>query len=198
MLKFLREQLAKLLEQRKALAAERDAIVAEAEKRGNLTEADQTKFDEKRAAIKAIDDEIATKQTRIAELEEDEKREQTAAQIAAAAGQTGERRSGGAVVTSEPMTYSRHSGHSYFHDMARAQFRADHVAQERLNRHAAELRVELPAREKRREERARAQMDEIATAERWKDEQRASAFEQRVNPNRTDGQGGRLVAAAAA
>jgi HK97 family phage major capsid protein len=36
-------------------------------------------------------------------------------------------------------------------------------------------------------------MDELAAAERWRDEQRAAAFETRTNPNRTDGQGGYFV-----
>jgi HK97 family phage major capsid protein len=129
--------------------------------------------------------------------EETEEARRTAAQAARVATGTtdaaGTRNSGGAVITSEPQVYGRRSGNSYFHDMARAQFRSDHVAQERLNRHAAELRVELPARELRREQRAQAQMDDLASTERWRDEQRAAAFETRVNPNRTDGQGGYFV-----
>jgi HK97 family phage major capsid protein len=194
-LEILRGQLIKLAEQRAALSKEMRAVleVATAAGRTELLADEQSKYDEKRGELVKLDGQIDTVQTRVKDLEDDERRADTAAGILAAAGQTGDRRSGGAVVTSEPMTYSRHSGHSYFHDMARAQFRADHTAQERLNRHAAELRVELPEREKRREERARRQMDEIATAERWRDEQRAAAFEQRVNPNRTDGQGGYFV-----
>jgi HK97 family phage major capsid protein len=103
------------------------------------------------------------------------------------------RPTGGARVTSEPLTYGKFSGRSYWHDLARAQFRSDLAASERLQRHAAELRVELPARERRREERARQEMDSLAALERWTDEQRAAAFESRVNPNRTDGQGGYFV-----
>lgn len=194
-LKLLREQLAKLLEQRKTQAAARDAFVAELEAR-NVPPgpADEAAFDEKRAAVRKTDEEITALEARIKDLEGDEVREANAARVLAEAGQTGERRErGGAVVTSEPMTYTRRGSHSYFHDLARANLRQDHVAAERLQRHAAELRVELPARERRREERARAQMDELAGAERWTDQQRAAAFESRVNPNRTDGQGGYFV-----
>ncbi len=193
MLKILREQLTKLFERRTALVKERDAVTAAVEARGdgNLTDAETRTFDEKRAAIKALDEnEIVPLQARIKELEGDEQRQANADKILAEGGQT--RNQGGATVT-EPMTYSRHSGNSYFFDLAKAHFRSDHAAQERLNRHAAELRVELPARERRREERARTQMDNLATTERWTDEQRAKAFEQRVNPNRTDGQGGYFV-----
>ena len=199
---MLRTQLDGLAEKRKTLVAERDAIVTAAEARGDktLNETDDKAFEEKRSAIKGIDAEIEKLAARIKDVEEDEKRAANVGQILASAGQTGERReTGGATVTSEPMTYSRYSGHSYFHDLARSQFRADHSAAERLNRHAAELRVEMPAREKRREERARNQMDGLATAEGWRDEQRSNAFEKRVNPNRTDGQGGfHKVAAVAA
>lgn len=192
MLKFLREQHAKLLEQRKALAGERDAIVADAEKRGELTEADQAAFDEKRAAIKKLDGDIEAMKGRIADAEDDEKREQAAAAARAQSGQTGPR-TGGAVITSEPQMYGRGSGRSYFHDLALGTVRRDPAALERLTRHAAELRVELPAREARRNARAQSQMNDLASAERWQDEQRMAAFEQRTNPNRTDGQGGYFV-----
>lgn len=100
------------------------------------------------------------------------------------------RPTGGATVTNEPMIYGRGSGHSYFLDLARATTGhgdgdgGANAATERLARHAAELRVEMPARLANRERRAR-------------EEQRAmpegSIFESRVNPNRTDGQGGYFV-----
>ncbi len=195
---MLREQLAKLLEKRKALAGERDAILAAAEKRGatELTADETATFDAKRAAIKAVDDEITPLQARIKDLEDDEKRQADADRMLAEAGQTGSQR-GGAVVTSEPMTYSPHSGHSYFRDLARAQYRQDMSAADRLASHAKEMRVELPAREQRREaarkQRAEQEMTELAKRERWNDKQLENVFEQRVNPNRTDGQGGYFV-----
>lgn len=196
MLALLRQKLREALERRKALVAERDAITAKVveEKRDALTDAETALFNEKRAAIEVIDTENAETQARIAELEEQEKRDAAANAAAAAVGVAPAARGvGGAVVTNEPQMYGRYSGRSYFHDLARAQVRNDRGAAERLERHAQELRVELPAREARRAARAASQMDELGTSERWSAEQRAAAFEQRVNPNRTDGQGGYFV-----
>jgi HK97 family phage major capsid protein len=194
MLEFLRKQLAELLERRAALRNKLDGVIAEARSAGrDLTTdeaSDLAKGTEELRSLNGREDEL---KAQIADAEETERREQAAAASRAQVGQTGERRTGGATVINEPQVYGRGSGNSYFHDLATAQLRADHVAQERLNRHAAELRVELPARERRREERARREMDELATAERWHDEQRAAAFETRTNPNRTDGQGGYFV-----
>jgi len=200
MLEFLRRRLTELLAQRRTAATARDAVLAgpTAETR-DLTEAERTLFDERRAAVATIDTELADVQARIQQAEQDAERERRAADAYAQAGQTGQRQSGGAVVTNEPMTYGRYARDaagkpvSYFHDLARAQLRGDYDAQQRLERHGAELRVELPAREARRDARARAQMDELGTSEGWRDEQRGSVFEQRVNPNRTDGQGGYFV-----
>lgn len=194
MLEFLRQQLAQLLERRAALRAELDGVIAEARSASRgLNDDEQTRMNagtEELRGLNVREDEL---NGQIRDAEDTERREQTAAAARAQTGQTGQARTGGAVVTSEPQVYARRSGNSYFHDMARAQFRSDTGALERLNRHAAELRVELPAREARREARAREQMDAMATQERWRDEQRSAAFETRVNPNRTDGQGGYFV-----
>jgi HK97 family phage major capsid protein len=200
-LKFLREQLAKLLEQRKTLAAERDAVAADIEKRGTLTADDKTKLDEKLSAISTVDADVADLRKRIADAEEAEKREQAAADAYKEVGQTGERREGGARVTSEPTTYGRHSRQSYFLDLARDQLgRGDgaggvQAARSRLQRHAQELDVDLPKREQRRAAAAERALDSV---EGLRPEQRASVFErgaleQRVNPNRVDGQGGYFV-----
>jgi len=113
-------------------------------------------------------------------------------------------------VTSEPMTYRADNQRetSYFRDLAAtvpgfaSRMKDPTAAIERLQRHAAELNVELPKRAAAREARALAQAD---AAER---EFRGSflpgagvragglasnPFEKRVNPNRTDGQGGYFV-----
>jgi len=77
-------------------------------------------------------------------------------------------------VKSEPLVYERrgpNSRHSFFRDFAlRECGSGDGAAEGRLARHEAEMRVEVPAMEKRL-----AKNPEI---------------EYRVNPNRTDGQGG--------
>jgi HK97 family phage major capsid protein len=194
MLEFLRKQLELLREKRAALKANLDGVIAapKAEQRG-LNDDEKTKLAEGTAELRKLDGEIADTAQQLQELTEAEQRDQAAGQVLAAAGQTGQQREQGGARVVEPLTYSRHSGQSYFHDLAKGTLRGDQAALERLNRHAAELRVELPAREVRREARARAQMDQMALAERWSDQQRSSAFETRVNPNRTDGQGGYFV-----
>jgi hypothetical protein len=200
----LRKRLAALLEQRKALATERDQIASVTETR-DATPEELAAFDEKRGAIKTIDDEVATLTSRITDLEADEKREQAAAAAYAQAGQTGQRREGGARVISEPTAYGREQRHSYFLDLARDQLGRGEgdggvqAARERLRRHAQELAVEMPIRETNRRAAAQRALEGI---EGLRPEQRASVFErgleQRVNPNRTDGTGGFHEMAAAA
>jgi HK97 family phage major capsid protein len=72
----------------------------------------------------------------------------------------------------EPLTYERFAERSYFKDLALAG-RGDQGSEARLQRHAEEMRTVIPEREAEREQRARA-----------------AGLEYRVNPNRTDGQGG--------
>lgn len=107
-------------------------------------------------------------------------------------------------VTGEPLTYRQDNAHerSYFKDLAITQVPAVAAAMtggsrdgsvERLQRHASEMDKEMPKREAARERRAQAQIDRAerdATGGRGLD---ASPFEKRVNPNRTDGQGGNFV-----
>ncbi|GLZ36219.1 hypothetical protein Lesp02_84060 [Lentzea sp. NBRC 105346] len=203
MLEFLRKQLAELLTKRASLKAEMDGVLAAPtkEQRG-LTDDEAKLFDEKRAAIGAVDGEIEPLQARIAELVEIEERSARADKLAADLGQTGQQRGPApAVVTYEQTTYHRGSRHSYFLDLARAavgQGDADggvDGARERLQRHGKEMDVELPAREARRAQRAKQQLEEL-DRDLLRDEKRLrgeSGFEKRVNPNRTDGQGGYFV-----
>lgn len=76
-------------------------------------------------------------------------------------------------VTSEPLTYTRSSTHSYFQDLARFKDRQDTEARVRLERHATEIRSVVADREQRA----------WATG-------RERGFEFRITPNRTDGTGG--------
>jgi HK97 family phage major capsid protein len=108
-------------------------------------------------------------------------------------------------VTSEPLTYREDIGMtvSYFKDLAsraRPGELGDPVAaEERLQRHAKEMEVEIPKREAERTRRAQVLVDRAerdATSGLPGIEQRGldgSPFEKRVNPNRTDGQGGYAV-----
>lgn len=139
MLAFLRTQLQELLEQRAALKTELDGILEApgAEKR-DLTDDEQTAFNEKRDAIKSADIDIEKLRARVADLEETEVRDNKAAELRSKYGQPGPQPTGVTVV-SEPETYRRGSGQSYFRDLFRAQQRGDHDAIERLRRNDREV-----------------------------------------------------------
>lgn len=163
--------------------------------------------DEQRARFRDLDTEITQINDDITLFERQAEREQRAAAArAAASGGTatehGNGTSGGTgwSVGDEPQTYGRHSKQSYFRDLGMvAAKRGDYVeAQQRLNRHADELRVELPKRREARERRAR---EAFENAHRSPREQRAlermskagvTPFETRAM-NRVDGTGGYLI-----
>lgn len=79
-----------------------------------------------------------------------------------------------ATIRSEPLTYDRWSPHSYFRDLIVRD--TNRGALERLDRHAVEMRT------------IRKEQDDRA----WRS-MRAGDFEYRVEPNRTDGEGGYLA-----
>lgn len=117
-----------------------------------LSPEQQTEWDRLEAEIADVDGEIERRQRQT------ERETRAAAARAAESGGAasdvtdGTRQPSGWTVGREPMTYGRGSGHSYFLDLARhgsGQGNGDGgvaAAGERLNRHAAELRVELPRR----------------------------------------------------
>jgi HK97 family phage major capsid protein len=80
-----------------------------------------------------------------------------------------ERASNRARVVREPLTYSRHSSHSYFADRVAA-VKGDDPAKDRLKRHERELEVELRARANTFERRYRG---DVAEPERTTFEKRA-------------------------
>jgi HK97 family phage major capsid protein len=139
MLAFLRTQLQELLEQRAALKTELDGILKEptAEKRA-LSDDEDKAFTEKRDAIKAKDAEIKAAEERIADLEEAEERDTKAAELRAKYQPAGPQPSGIKVI-SEPETYRKGGGQSYFRDLFRAQQRGDHEAIDRLQRNDREV-----------------------------------------------------------
>jgi HK97 family phage major capsid protein len=178
-----------LRERREALSTEIDGLIAaELPTDRAAAEAANLVINERLAARQALDE-------RIRVVEEQEVRRQAEAdtlrRLPAARG--------GAVITSEPRTYDPAARHSYFLDMARAQLgRGDGdggvgAARERLARHTQELDVELGAREGRRDQLAYEQADGEVEARRISRASRETMFEKRVNPNRTDGQGGNFV-----
>jgi HK97 family phage major capsid protein len=180
MIKGLQEKRA---EQRKAV----DAILetAQTEKRTKLTEDEDTRF-------KAGEEEIRQIDARVAELDE-----QIRADEAAEATRRRYDLKPEVEVRSEPLTYENGSGHSYFLDLARMQLnRGDadggvNEAVKRLQRHGAEMDVEFPKRERARQKAADRDRDSLDRDVRRHG--RGTVFEKRVNPNRTDGQGGYFV-----
>lgn len=175
-----------LIERRAERKTELDGLLktAQDEKRDKLTEDEQQRFD-------ALEQEIRDIDARTAELDEAEQRDQQAAEMAQRYGV------GRIEVLSEPVTYARESGHSYFLDLARVQLnRGDgdggvSEALGRLQRHGAEVDVEMPKRERAR--RAAAERDRDSLDRDLGVRGRGTVFEKRVNPNRTDGQGGYFV-----
>lgn len=152
MLEFLRRQLAKLLEERGALAAAVESSYAEARAESrDLTEAEQAARTEARAALVAHDEKIAEVRQNLSDAEEDERRSAEAARLASELGtvDTREERSasGGARVTSEPTTYRKGGQHSYFRDLMAINLnRADmSAAMERMRRNDREVEVETRA-----------------------------------------------------
>lgn len=193
MLEFLTQGLEALRAERRTLQANLDAVLAPAtiEKR-NLTADEGARFDEARAAVLAKDAEIEAQEKRIAEQEQIEKRRDAAKVVETEAG---EKRTGSAVITSEPSTYASYTKHSYYLDLVRSELnRGDgdggvQAARERLQRHAREIEVEFPKREARRAKAAETELRGHGYGDRAVE----SAFERRTNPNRTDGQGGYFV-----
>lgn len=114
-------------------------------------------------------------------------------------------RASGVQVTSEPTIYGQYSGNSYWADLARDSFgRGDgggglERSRERLSRHAAELRVELPRRQERRAREARGEIERLHARSRREELALerfygggGQVFETRAI-NRTDGTGGYFV-----
>jgi len=139
MLAYLRKQMTAALEARAALKTEMDSVLTapKAEERG-LNDAEASVFAEKREAVKAKDAEIEELSAKIKDLEDDEQREQRAAQVLAEHRQTGERRER-VTVTSEPETYRKGGQASYFRDLYRATEKGDRQAAERLQRNDREV-----------------------------------------------------------
>lgn len=117
----------KLREQRDAVAAEAEALLADATTSEAL-DAVSAKQDE----VSALDERIATAEaveTRAAAIAESRKESKIAT-------------FGGAVITREAMTYDKDGKNSFVRDMINATMRNDATSWERLNRHQQEVNVE--------------------------------------------------------
>lgn len=190
------------------LATKREALLGELQtlSASAMTPESKAKFTSLDAEIVELDGELELRHRQA-------DREQRAAAAKAASGNTGakagEQRTGWSV-GSEPTAYGRGSGHSYFLDMARvAHKRGDGdggltAAEERQERHKAELRVDMPARIERRSRLAyeafersfetgnKAERREQARAMAIMEREGISPFEKRAL-SRVDGAGGYLV-----
>lgn len=186
-------------EQRKAAVAEIDKPLLEARAAFRAEEASfESGFTDRDAEIKKLEQ-------RISEQEVLEFRKENAARASA---------SSSVSITNEEKVYRQLEGSdkgiSYFRDLAavtptiQATGMVDGTgAADRLKRHAEEMDVELPKRAEERERRAASQVDSAerefrgSVAGLRRGGLEANPFEKRVNPNRTDGQGGFLQVAAA-
>lgn len=189
--------LNKLRQQRAAIQAQLDALLGV-----DLPE-DRSAAAAANAEIQGLLEQRTTIDERIRTVEAEDVRR---AGEAAAAEQLGGGEvdpQGRAYVTREPRAYERNTQHSYFLDIARLHMGQGDGdggvagARERIDRHRQELDVELPAREARRDKLAREDNDRVFRADGIRRRHRENAFEKRVetrvNPNRTDGQGGYFV-----
>lgn len=180
-LKQLREWVAAVVEARDAALTKRDEITNKAKAETRDLTVDETKsLDAADAEFRRLAEEARECHERIAEVELQVAAETKAGQVAQALGLPV------VDVKSEPLTYERHNAkeRSYFADLGRALIGNDSEAMARLQAHGREMDVEMPRRERERAVRAERDMSGLGYE---------SPFEQRVNPNRTDGQGGYFV-----
>ena len=159
----IRADLRASLDERAAKQAELDAIVADVEARddANMTEDETARFGEIRAALVAIDDQVAGLEARASELADAEARKAAAATAAAALPALTVTPDAPVVVRSEERTYgpgADRRGVSFLSDVASAFVGGDYNARARLDRHMAEERVERPQVE------ARAAGDAVTSA----------------------------------
>jgi hypothetical protein len=206
LLERLRRSRAALVNEASTLTEQRIAERAPFEKR--VADSDESITDEERSAFAAAEEsfserfagfesQIGELDKRIREQEMIERRRQEAAQASA----------GSVRVVSEPATYRADNAdeYSYFRDLcvtdekvAQSLHLNPTEARERLARHAKETESWLPKREAERRARAERQIEEAEFESRRAHGHtvrgfNASPFERRVNPNRTDGQGGYFV-----
>lgn len=127
-------------EAREALKSKREAIVqlADDEGRADLNETEDSEFQDLTNQLRDLDAEIETRAARITELADEDKRSSDAALAFRAAEVAGAR----ITVGNEARMYEKGNGRSYLQDLAKAQVLNDPEARERLDRHAAEVRVD--------------------------------------------------------
>jgi HK97 family phage major capsid protein len=201
------ELVTSLQEQRDAELAELDRLMAAATTNKGFTAEAKAEFEQRSQNADGLSDQIKLV---TAQAEREQRAAASRAQVSGGQGQDitsgTERRGSGFTVGNEPMIYGRGSGHSYFLDLARDEAKRGDgdgglsAARDRLSRHSAELRVEMPKRAEKRAAAAQRSYERAFeganTAEkRAMDRMQASGvtpFERRFI-SRTDGAGGYFV-----
>lgn len=132
---------------RSDLDSKRAAIVqlADDEGRSDLNADEDSEFQDLTGQIRSLDEQIAARAERITELSEEQKRSDDAALAFRHAEMVGTR----VTVNSEARMYEKGNGRSYFADLAKAQINQDVDARQRLERHAAEVRIDPEYQEQR-------------------------------------------------
>jgi HK97 family phage major capsid protein len=209
------DKLIQQLEANRAAAAERrNALLKTAE--DNIAGDTKEKLDAHNGAmesLKAAGVEIAEIDDRLKDLREQRDREARAADLRKGDPADVDGRAK-VTVGAEPMQYGEGSGHSYFLDQARVHFRKGdgdggwQQATQRQERHEAELRVEMPQRQEKRQRAADKRLEGVLAGEGYGSsprERRAARLERRTYErflagggqvyekriiSRTDGQGG--------
>ena len=127
-------------EARSDLDSKRAAIVqlADDEGRSDLNPDEDSELQELTASIRSLDEEIKARAERITELSDEDKRSNDAA----LAFRQAEMASTRVKVTNEARTYEQGNGRSYLQDLAKSQISGDPEARARLDRHAAEVRID--------------------------------------------------------
>lgn len=145
----IRARMRELLDQRQAHEQAVSTTLAAVQARGadaTPTAEEANALRSARTALVGIDADLDQQRAALTEALEAQTRDANAAALRAELGQTGGPQTGGAVVTNEERTYrpdlDRRGERSFFVDAFRAQNLGDTSAFERLQRHAAEVRVE--------------------------------------------------------
>lgn len=134
--------LDQLVQERAEISTAVEAVLDRAaDETRDLTEAEDKNLSDLTARAKALDARIADlREIQISHLEAAKMRAEVVSTPAPAQEQPAVNR---VDVKSEPLTYEPNAPQSFFRDSYAAEFLGDVVAQERLNRHMAEMRVEL-------------------------------------------------------
>lgn len=140
-----RARIATALTERATAAGQLDTIRAAAVASGTntLTDEQVTQSTTARAEVARIDAQVAEFRSVLNQFEADQRSEAAAVELARQIGPVANRQTGGATIGDEPRVYTPHTARtenrSWFCDAYRSQFKNDHQAAERIERHGQEV-----------------------------------------------------------